>query len=103
MPDGSTQKLHNNAMSARAGPLPVGLGPVSGLSILLRPFLSRGNGLGLVFLPCLGNIIRKRVVWVRRAEESLDGEENGADLKGGRPVALFVSHVRRSQQRQTHS
>jgi hypothetical protein len=83
--------------------LPVGLGPVSGLSILLRPFLSRGNGLGLVFLPCLGNIIRKRVVWVRRAEESLDGEENGADLKGGRPVALFVSHVRRSQQRQTHS
>jgi hypothetical protein len=103
MPDRSTQKLRSNAMSAQASPLPVGLGPVSGLRILLRPFLGRGDGLGLVFLPCLGDIVRKRIVWVRRAEEGLDGEEDGTDLEGRRPVALFVSHVGRSQQRQTHS
>jgi hypothetical protein len=75
----------------------VSIGAVSGLPrILLCPFLSRGDGLGLVFFPCLGDIVGERVVWVWRAEESLDGEEDGADLEGRRPVAYLVSRARQA-------
>jgi len=42
----------------------------------------------LVLLPALGDIVGKWIVGVRCAEECLDGEEDGADLEGGRPVAL---------------
>jgi hypothetical protein len=67
--------------------MPIVRGPVSGLCILLCPFLGCGNGLCLVFFPRLGHVVGERVVWIRCAEESLNGEENRTDLEGRRPVA----------------
>lgn len=60
---------------------------VSSLGVLLRPLLSCGDGLCLILLPRLGNVVGERIVWVGCAEQSLDGEEDGADLQGRRPVA----------------
>lgn len=54
--------------------------------VFLSP-LARGRDGGLlVLLPGLGDLGSERVVWVGRAEERLDGEENRSDLEGGRPV-----------------
>lgn len=63
------------------------LAGISGLSVLLRPLLGRGDGFALVFLPRLRNIVCERIVGVWSAKESLNGQENGADLEGRRPVA----------------
>lgn len=55
-------------------------------SILLRPLASGLDGSFLVFFPGFGDFGGERVVGVGGAEEGLDGEEDGADLKGGGPV-----------------
>jgi hypothetical protein len=62
---------------------------VSSLCVLLGPLLGCGNSLSLVLLPCLRNIVGEGVVGVRGAKESLNGEQNGANLQGRRPVAYF--------------
>ncbi len=53
----------------------------SSLCVLLCPFLGCGNSLCLVFLPCLGYVVRERIVRVRGTEQSLDREQDGPDLK----------------------
>lgn len=62
-----------------------------GLRIGFGPFAGRFNSCLLVFLPALCDIVGKWVVRVRGAEERLDGEEDGADLEGWRPVAWMLS------------
>jgi hypothetical protein len=52
-----------------------------------RPLPRRLDGGGLILLPALGDVGGERVVGVGGAEEGLDGEEDGADLQGGGPVA----------------
>lgn len=54
--------------------------------IFLRPLASGLDGSFLVFFPGFGDFSGERVVGVGGAEEGLDGEEDGADLKGGGPV-----------------
>jgi hypothetical protein len=66
---------------------PCSCSPTSGLCILLCPLLGRLDGLCLVLLPRLRDIVGERVVRVRGTKQSLDGEENGTDLEGRRPVA----------------
>lgn len=61
------------------------------LRIRPRPLPRCCDGSVLVLLPPLRYIVGERVVWVRRAEECLDGEEDGADLEGGGPVAYTLS------------
>lgn len=41
---------------------------------------------GLIILPALGNVICEGIIWVGGAKESLDGEQDCADLEGRRPV-----------------
>jgi hypothetical protein len=62
--------------------------PSSCLSILLGPFLSRGYGSLLVFLPALCDVGCEGVVRVGCAKKCLDREEDGADLESGGPVVL---------------
>lgn len=45
-----------------------------GNGVRLRPFPRGLNGSGLVLLPCLRNFWCKWIVWVRRAEQSLNRE-----------------------------
>lgn len=40
----------------------------------------------LVFLPALGDVVGERIIGVWCAQECLDGEKDGTDLEGGRPV-----------------
>lgn len=54
--------------------------------IFLRPLTSGLDGSFLVFLPGFSDFGCERVVGVGGAKEGLDGEEDGADLKCGRPV-----------------
>ena len=50
------------------------------------PVLGVPDGLCLVDLPELGDVVGQRVVGVGRREEGLDREEHGADLKRGAPL-----------------
>ena len=61
--------------------------------MLLSP-LSRGlyRG-GLIILPRLGDIGRQRIVWVGGTEESLDGQQDRADLEGGGPVICHLVSI----------
>lgn len=52
-----------------------------GLCVLCSPFSCRLNRRILVFLPPLCHIVCQRVVRIRRTEESLNREEDGADLE----------------------
>lgn len=52
------------------------------------PLPRRRDSGGLILLPALGDIGCERVVGVGGTEEGLDGEEDGADLEGWRPVAF---------------
>lgn len=54
--------------------------------VLLCPLPGRLDGGLLVLLPRLGDVGSQGVVWVRGAEEGLDGEEDRSDLQGWRPV-----------------
>lgn len=54
--------------------------------IFLRPLTSGFDGSFLVFLPGFGDFGSERIVGVGGAEEGLDGEEDGADLKSRGPV-----------------
>ena len=47
--------------------------------------VAAGNGTNL---PLLGDSLVKRVLRVGCTKQSLDTEQDGADLKGGRPVVL---------------
>lgn len=58
----------------------------SSLGILLCPFPCCGNSLRLVLLPRLSYVVRERIVWVRRAEQGLNREEDRSDLESGRPI-----------------
>ena len=60
---------------------------VSSLGILLSPLLGSRDGLCLIFFPSLRDIVGEWVIGVWDAEESLNREENGADLERRRPVA----------------
>lgn len=53
-----------------------------------RPLPCRRDGGGLILLPALGDVGGERVVGVGSTEECLDGEKDGADLEGWRPVAF---------------
>jgi len=55
----------------------------SRLRVLLCPLLSCLDGFSLVLLPSLGDVVRERVVRVGCAQESLNREQNGADLESG--------------------
>ena len=55
--------------------------------MLLRPLTSCLDSGILVLLPLLRDVVGERVVGVRSTKQSLDGEENGADLERGGPVA----------------
>jgi len=52
------------------------------------PLLGRRNSSRLILNPLLRNIRGKRVVGIWGSEQGLDGEEDGADLESGGPVAL---------------
>lgn len=54
------------------------------------PLLGRLDGRGLVILPALGNVVGERVIGIGSAEESLDREEDSADLKSGGPVVYMI-------------
>jgi len=58
------------------------------LSKLRSPVTSSLDGGILVLLPSCCDVVGERVVWIWCAEESLDGEEDGANLQGWGPVAL---------------
>ena len=53
--------------------------------VLFGPILGVPDCLGLVDLPQLSNVVCQRVVGVRRGEESLDRQENGANLQSRTP------------------
>ena len=61
---------------------------VAGLGgrVLLGPLAAHALRVLLVLLVVLRDICRERVVGVRRGEESLDREQDGADLESGRPL-----------------
>jgi hypothetical protein len=59
----------------------------SSLSILLGPLSGSLNGGILVLFPSLGDVVGERVVGVRCTEQSLNGEQDSANLQGRRPVA----------------
>jgi hypothetical protein len=50
------------------------------------PLLRRLDRRRLIVLPSLSDIIGERVIGVRGSKQSLDREEDGADLESGRPV-----------------
>lgn len=52
------------------------------------PLLSRCYRCWLILLPSLGYVWGERIVWVWRAKECLDRQQDRADLKSWRPVAL---------------
>lgn len=54
--------------------------------VFLRPLASGFDGGLFVFFPGFGDFGGERVVGVGGAEEGLNGEEDGTDLKGRRPV-----------------
>ncbi len=54
--------------------------------ILLGPLAADALRVLLALLVMLRDVGRERVVGVRRGEEGLDREEDGADLQGGRPL-----------------
>lgn len=63
-----------------------------GRRVLLCPLAGGLDGGLLVLFPGLGYFCSEGVVWVRRAEEGLDGEKDRADLKCGGPV-VYTNHV----------
>lgn len=54
--------------------------------IFLRPLASGFDGGLFVFFPGFGDFGSEGVVGIGGTEEGLDGEEDGTDLKGGRPI-----------------
>lgn len=42
----------------------------------------------LVLLVVFGDVVGERIVWVGRGEQSLDGEQDGSNLKGRGPLVL---------------
>lgn len=56
--------------------------------ILARPFFRLHDGLDLVRLPHLGDVVRQRVVRIGAAQKRLDGEEHRADLQRGTPLVF---------------
>lgn len=54
------------------------------------PLSSSRNSSWLILLPSLRHLWCKRIIGVRRAEESLDREEDGSDLEGWGPVAYEI-------------
>jgi hypothetical protein len=63
------------------------------LGVLGCPVACCLDGSVLVLLPALGDIVGEWIIGIRCAEECLDGEEDGADLEGGRPVACVCALV----------
>lgn len=61
--------------------------PRSRLGVLLGPFSGSLDGSVLILFPSLSDIVRKRVVGVGCSKQSLNGEQDGTDLQGRRPVA----------------
>lgn len=57
-----------------------------GGGVLLRPLATDALCVLLVLLVVLRDVGRERVVGVGCAEERLDGQEDGADLQGWRPL-----------------
>lgn len=53
---------------------------VSSRGVLLGPLFGCGQRGVLVGLPLLGDVVGERVVGVGRGEQSLDGEQDSADL-----------------------
>ncbi len=58
------------------------------LSVLLRPLTRRSHSLCLISFPDLSDAVVEGVVRVRGAEEALDREEDGANLKCRGPLVL---------------
>lgn len=65
-----------------------GGGKGSCFGVLLGPIPGCLNGSVLILFPSLSDVVCQWVVWVRGTKQGLDGEQNGSDLEGGRPVAL---------------
>lgn len=51
-----------------------------------RPFLGGLDRCRLILLPPLSNIVGKRVIGVRRTQQSLDGKQDRSNLQGRGPV-----------------
>lgn len=78
MPFATFSRLHQESfLPKQAG------AQCSGLCMLLCPLLRRLYCCRLILLPCLCDIVGQWVVGVGSAEQGLDGEEDGADLKSG--------------------
>ena len=63
---------------------------ISCLGVLTRPILCRLYCAWFIYFPLLSYIICKRIVWIRRSEQCLYREENGANLQRGGPITYAV-------------
>lgn len=56
--------------------------------VLARPLFRLHDGLDLVRLPHLGDVVRQRIVGIGAAQQRLDGEQHRADLQRRTPLVL---------------
>lgn len=73
----------NRSQSHPARPQPRLCTRSLGVGVLLGPLAADTLRVNLVLLVVLRDVRREGVVRVRRAEERLDGEQDGADLERG--------------------